>query len=42
MQYDCLLIDDDVVLAETTSEYLNLMEIKTAFVTDSGAGCKQD
>lgn len=33
--YDCLIVDDDVILAENTSEYLNLSDIKTTFVTNA-------
>lgn len=31
--YDCLIVDDDEILAENTCEYLNLSDIKTAYVT---------
>lgn len=33
MDYDCLIIDDETVLAETTTEYFNLFDVKTAYVT---------
>lgn len=33
MEYDCLIIDDEVALAENTTEYFNIFDIKTAFVT---------
>ncbi|MDO5559831.1 MAG: response regulator transcription factor [Oscillospiraceae bacterium] len=33
MKYQCLIIDDDVVIAETTAEYFNIFNIKTAYVT---------
>ncbi|MEK3883642.1 response regulator transcription factor [Paenibacillus sp. PL2-23] len=33
MKYDCLIVDDEIVLAETTSEYFNMFEVKTTFVT---------
>lgn len=35
MKYDCLIVDDEVALAETTNEYFNMFEVKTAFVTDA-------
>ncbi|WNS43949.1 hypothetical protein [Paenibacillus sp. MMS20-IR301] len=34
MNYDCLIVDDEVELAETTSEYFNLFNVQTAFVTN--------
>ncbi|MFD0673454.1 response regulator transcription factor [Cohnella sp. GCM10027633] len=37
MRYDCLIVDDEVALAETTNEYFNMFEVKTAFVTDAEA-----
>ena len=33
MKLDCLIVDDEIALAETTSEYFNMFEVKTAFVT---------
>lgn len=33
MHYQCLMIDDDVTIAETTAEYFNIFDIKTAYVT---------
>ena len=33
MKYQCLMIDDDVTIAETTAEYFNIFDIRTAFVT---------
>lgn len=33
MKYQCLMIDDDVTIAETTAEYFNIFDIKTACVT---------
>ena len=33
MKYQCLMIDDDVTIAETTAEYFNMFDVKTAFVT---------
>ena len=32
MHYQCLIIDDEVELAKTTSEYFNLFDITTTFV----------
>lgn len=32
MKYQCLMIDDDVTIAETTAEYFNFFDIKTAYV----------
>lgn len=32
MKYQCLMIDDDVTIAETTAEYFNIFDIKTAYV----------
>ncbi|EWM52851.1 response regulator transcription factor [Ruminococcus flavefaciens] len=34
MKYQCLMIDDDITIAETTAEYFNIFDIKTAYVTD--------
>ena len=33
MEYKCLVIDDDITIAENTAEYFNMFDIKTAFVT---------
>lgn len=33
MKVDCLIVDDEIALAETTCEYFNMFEVKTAFVT---------
>lgn len=32
MKYDCLIVDDEVVLAETTSEYFNMFDVKSTYV----------
>lgn len=40
MNYDCLIVDDEVVLAESTCEYLNMFDIKSAYVTSAEA-CEQ-
>ncbi|RFB15257.1 DNA-binding response regulator [Bacillus sp. HNG] len=35
MKVDCLIVDDEMALAETTSEYFNMFEVKTTFVTSA-------
>lgn len=40
MNYDCLIVDDEITLAETTSEYFNMFDINTAYVTSAEA-CEQ-
>jgi two-component system, OmpR family, response regulator RegX3 len=35
MKLDCLIVDDEIALAETTCEYFNMFEVKTAFVTST-------
>ncbi|MEH7378948.1 response regulator transcription factor [Bacillus sp. JJ1533] len=35
MILDCLIVDDEIALAETTCEYFNMFEVKTAFVTSA-------
>ena len=40
MKIDCLIVDDEIALAETTCEYFNMFEVKTAFVT-SAAECER-
>jgi len=40
MQYDCLIVDDELALAETTSEYFNMFDINSAYVT-SAVECEQ-
>lgn len=37
MRIDCLIVDDEEVLAETTSEYLNMFDVKAAHVTSREA-----
>lgn len=32
MDYQCLIIDDDVTIAENTAEYFNMFDIRTAYV----------
>lgn len=34
MKYDCLIIDDEVMLSENTREYFEMFDIKTAWVAD--------
>lgn len=34
MKYDCLIIDDEQILADSTAEYFNLFGVKTAAVYD--------
>ena len=33
MTYKCLVVDDDITIAENTAEYFNMFDISTAFVT---------
>lgn len=40
MQYDCLIIDDEKMLADSTAEYFNLFEVSTAAVY-SAEECRQ-
>ncbi|MDQ0115854.1 hypothetical protein J2T15_005322 [Paenibacillus harenae] len=35
MKYDCLIVDDEEVLAETTSEYFNMFDIQSDYVTSA-------
>lgn len=35
MKIDCLIVDDEIALAETTCEYFNMFEVDTAFVTSA-------
>lgn len=39
MQYDCLIIDDEKLLADSTAEYFNLFGVKTA-VAYSASECR--
>lgn len=39
MRYDCLIIDDEKLLADSTAEYFGLFGVKTA-VAYSAAGCR--
>ncbi|WP_136608688.1 response regulator transcription factor [Paenibacillus dokdonensis] len=40
MNVDCLIVDDETVLAETTCEYFNMFEVQSAYVTNADA-CMQ-
>lgn len=33
MNYDCLIVDDEIAIAQSTSEYFNLFELSCAYVT---------
>ena len=37
MKYDCLIVDDEEVLSQSTSEYFNMFNIKTAWTSDASA-----
>ncbi|KGE17308.1 response regulator transcription factor [Paenibacillus wynnii] len=37
MRYDCLIVDDEIELAETTCEYFNLFDVSSAYVTNAEA-----
>jgi len=37
MKYDCLVVDDEIPLSESTSEYFNMFDIKTTWVADAAA-----
>lgn len=38
MHYDCLIVDDELAIAQSTSEYFNLFELSASYVT-SYEGC---
>ena len=38
MKYDCLIIDDEEALSESSREYFNMFDVKTAWVADQ-IGC---
>lgn len=38
MKYDCLIIDDETALAESTAEYFNMFEVQSAYVTSYQEG----
>ena len=33
MHYDCLIVDDETAIASSTSEYFNLFELSSTYVT---------
>jgi len=35
MEYDCLIVDDEVALSQSTREYFELFGVRTAWVTDA-------
>lgn len=37
MRYDCLIVDDEVMLSTNTCEYFNMFGVKTAWVADEAA-----
>ena len=37
MDYKCLIVDDDITIAENTAEYFNCFDVPTAFVTSFDA-----
>ena len=40
MKYNCLIIDDEISIAETTCDYFNMFDIKSAYVTSYEEGLK--
>lgn len=40
MKYDCLVIDDELDIAKTTTEYFEMFGIKTAYATEYEEGMK--
>lgn len=38
MKYDCLIIDDELAIAQATSEYLNILGMKSTYSTTATAG----
>ncbi len=40
MQYNCLIIDDEISIAETTCDYFNMFDIKSAYATSYEEGLK--
>jgi len=37
MKYDCLIVDDEVMLSQNTCEYFNMFGVKTAWVADEAS-----
>jgi len=40
MKYNCLIIDDEISIAETTCDYFNMFDIKSAYATSYQEGIK--
>jgi len=40
MHYNCLIIDDEILIAETTCDYFNMFDIKSAYETSYEDGLK--
>lgn len=40
MKFNCLIIDDEISIAETTCDYFNMFDIKTAYATSYDEGIK--
>lgn len=40
MHFQCLIVDDELTIAQTTSEYFNLFELPSAYVTNYDACLK--
>jgi len=40
MKYDCLIVDDEELLSESTTEYFNMFGVKTAWVS-TGEACEE-
>ena len=40
MKYNCLIIDDEISIAETTCDYFNMFDIKSAYATSYEEGIK--
>ena len=40
MKYNCLIIDDEITIAETTCDYFNMFDIKSAYATSYEEGLK--
>ncbi|MDR2611271.1 MAG: response regulator transcription factor [Clostridiales Family XIII bacterium] len=37
MNYDCLIVDDEIALSQSTSEYFNMFGVATAWVADAAS-----
>ncbi len=37
MRYDCLIVDDEEALSQSTAEYFNLFSVQTAWVASADA-----